>query len=70
MAHDTFRGVRPAQGFQAQGLYLPEFEHDACGVGFIAHIKAKASHKLVNSALEILEHMEHRGAVGCEPDIG
>ena len=54
----------------AQGLYLPEFERDACGVGFIANVKGKQSHKLVTNALEILENMEHRGAVGCEPDSG
>ena len=78
MAHETNRGAdrhigpgqRNQQGYPAQGLYLPEFEHDACGVGFIANIKGKASHKLVNNALEILENMEHRGAVGCEPDSG
>ncbi|HEY0008239.1 MAG TPA: hypothetical protein VGB55_05920, partial [Tepidisphaeraceae bacterium] len=54
----------------AQGLYDPQFEKDACGVGFVAHIKGKASHKLVTQGLEILENMEHRGAVGAEPDSG
>ncbi|MBC7782541.1 MAG: glutamate synthase large subunit, partial [Burkholderiales bacterium] len=54
----------------AQGLYLPEFEHDACGVGFVAHLKGKPSHKLVAQALEILENMEHRGACGCEGNSG
>src|SRR5678816_1624925 len=53
-----------------QGLYLPEFERDACGVGFVCHIKGKASHKIVDSALEMLERMNHRGACGCEPDSG
>ncbi len=53
-----------------QGLYLPEFDHDACGVGFVAHLKGKSSHKLVQSAIEILENMEHRGAVGCDPNSG
>ncbi|MGN6726888.1 MAG: hypothetical protein ACTHLZ_13285, partial [Tepidisphaeraceae bacterium] len=65
MKHHTPHGLPPAQG-----LYDPQFEHDACGVGFIAHIKGRASHKLVGQALEILENMEHRGAVGCEPDSG
>ncbi len=55
---------------QAQGLYLPEFDHDACGVGFVAHLKGKSSHKLVQSAIEILENMEHRGATGCESNSG
>ncbi|HEX8341472.1 MAG TPA: hypothetical protein VF624_11240, partial [Tepidisphaeraceae bacterium] len=54
----------------AQGLYLPEFEKDACGVGFVAHLKGKATHKLVQQGLEILENMEHRGACGCEYNSG
>ncbi|MGE5610317.1 MAG: glutamate synthase large subunit [Bacillota bacterium] len=54
----------------AQGLYDPQFEHDSCGVGFICHIKGKASHKIVTDALLILENMNHRGACGCEPDSG
>ena len=52
------------------GLYDPSFEHDACGVGFICHIKGKASNKIVVDALTILENMNHRGACGCEPDSG
>ncbi len=55
---------------KAQGLYLPEFEHDACGVGFVCHIKGKASKRIVESGLEMLERMNHRGACGCEPDSG
>ena len=43
-----------------QGLYDPRFEHDACGVGFICHIKGKASHNIVTDALEMLERMNHR----------
>jgi glutamate synthase domain-containing protein 2/glutamate synthase domain-containing protein 1/glutamate synthase domain-containing protein 3 len=54
----------------AQGLYDPSFEHDACGVGFICHIKGKASHGIVDNALTMLERMNHRGACGCEPDSG
>ena len=54
----------------AQGLYLPEYEHDACGVGFICHIKGKASNSIVDNALTMLERMNHRGACGCEPDSG
>ncbi|HQS50424.1 MAG: glutamate synthase large subunit [Sphingobacteriales bacterium 17-39-43] len=55
---------------QTQGLYDPSMEHDACGVGFIANIKGKKSHKIVSDALTILENMEHRGACGCDPDSG
>ncbi len=54
----------------AQGLYDPRFEHDACGVGFVCHIKGQSSHRIVASALEVLENMTHRGACGCEPDSG
>lgn len=53
-----------------QGLYRPEFEHDACGIGFVANIKSNKSHKIVSDALTILENMEHRGACGCEANTG
>ncbi len=55
---------------QQEGLYNPEFEHDACGVGFVAHIKGKKSHDQVRDALVMLENMEHRGACGCDPESG
>ena len=50
-----------------QGLYDPQNEHDACGVGFIVHQKGQKSHSIVADALTILENLEHRGACGCEP---
>lgn len=53
-----------------QGLYNPDFEHDACGVGFVAHIKGNKSHQHVRDALTMLENMEHRGACGCDPESG
>jgi len=53
-----------------QGLYDPQFEHDSCGVGFVVHIKGKASHKIVRNALTILTNLEHRGACGCEANTG
>lgn len=53
-----------------EGLYSPEFEHDACGIGFIAQIKSIKSHQIVSDALTILENMEHRGACGCETNTG
>jgi glutamate synthase (NADPH/NADH) large chain len=52
------------------GLYDPQFEHDSCGVGFVAHIKGKTSHDIVRNALTMLEHMDHRGACGCEQNTG
>lgn len=53
-----------------EGLYHPRFEHDSCGVGFIANIKGRKSHQLISDALTMLERMEHRGACGCEPNTG
>lgn len=53
-----------------EGLYDPQFEHDACGVGFVAHIKGVKSHQNVSDALTALENMEHRGACGCEANTG
>ncbi|MDF9393157.1 MULTISPECIES: glutamate synthase large subunit [Methylococcus] len=55
---------------QKQGLYDPRHEHDACGVGFIAHIKGKKSHDIVLQGLEILKNLTHRGAVGADPLAG
>jgi glutamate synthase domain-containing protein 2/glutamate synthase domain-containing protein 1/glutamate synthase domain-containing protein 3 len=55
---------------EAQGLYDPANEHDACGVGFIADMKGRKSHKIVADALKILENLEHRGAVGADPLAG
>jgi len=55
---------------QQQGLYDPAFEHDACGIGFVAHIKGIKSHQNIGDALTILENMEHRGASGSEQNTG
>ena len=49
------------------GLYDPRNEHDACGVGFVAHIKGTRSHRIVSQGLEILLNLDHRGAVGADP---
>jgi glutamate synthase (NADPH/NADH) large chain len=53
-----------------QGLYLPEMEHDSCGIGFVANIKGCKAHQHISDALTILENMEHRGACGCEANSG
>ena len=53
-----------------RGLYRPEFERDACGIGFVANIKGNKNHQVVSDALTILENMEHRGACGCESNTG
>jgi glutamate synthase (NADPH) large chain len=54
----------------AQGLYDPSNEHDACGVGFIAHIKGTKSHSIVEQGLLILKNLDHRGAVGADKLMG
>ena len=54
----------------AQGLYDPANEHDACGVGFVAHIKGAKSHAIVEQGLQILKNLTHRGAVGADPLAG
>ena len=53
-----------------QGLYDPQFEHDACGVGFVVDIKGRKSHEIVCQGIRILENLAHRGACGCDPLTG
>ncbi|MGZ3184983.1 MAG: glutamate synthase-related protein [Telluria sp.] len=55
---------------QAQGLYHPSNEHDACGVGFVAHIKGQKSHSIIEQGLLILKNLDHRGAVGADHLMG
>src|SRR5438105_6919307 len=55
---------------QSQGLYSASNEHDACGVGFVAHIKGEKSHAIVQQGLKILENLDHRGAVGADKLMG
>src|SRR5579885_2030555 len=55
---------------KAQGLYDPRFEHDACGVAFVAHLGAPASHEVVTRALDAVERLEHRGAAGADAGTG
>ncbi|MEO8172309.1 MAG: glutamate synthase large subunit [Sediminibacterium sp.] len=55
---------------RSEGLYDPSFEHDACGIGFVANIKGNKSHQHIADALTVLENMEHRGACGCEVNTG
>ncbi|MFC1570731.1 glutamate synthase central domain-containing protein, partial [Candidatus Omnitrophota bacterium] len=53
-----------------QGLYDPRFEHDNCGVGFVCDSKGRKSNEIIHKALEVLERMSHRGAVGADPKTG
>src|SRR5215510_15459204 len=54
----------------ASGLYDPRFEHDSCGVSFVAHMRGVASNDLVRTGLSALCNLEHRGATGAEADTG
>jgi len=54
----------------SEGLYDSSYEHDACGIGFVANIKGHKSHQHISDALTVLENMEHRGACGCEVNTG
>jgi glutamate synthase (ferredoxin) len=60
----------PAAFPSKQGLYDPRHEHDACGIGFVAHIKGQRSHGIVQQALDVLVCLDHRGARGAEPNTG
>ncbi|MGH2762188.1 MAG: glutamate synthase large subunit [Thermoleophilaceae bacterium] len=62
--------MAPAHRQAAGGLYDSRYEHDACGVAFVARLDAPASHEVVSRALWALEHLEHRGAEGADPDTG
>ena len=55
---------------EACGLYDPQMEHDACGVGFVVDIKGRKSHDIVEQALQVLVNLSHRGACGCDPETG
>ena len=52
------------------GLYRPEFEHDACGVGVVANTKGVASHDIIEKGMEVLVNLAHRGAAGADPKTG
>ncbi|MCB1997700.1 MAG: hypothetical protein KDG57_17820, partial [Rhodoferax sp.] len=54
----------------SQGLYAAQHEHDACGVGFVAHIKGQKAHSIIQQGLKILENLDHRGAVGADKLMG
>jgi glutamate synthase domain-containing protein 2/glutamate synthase domain-containing protein 1/glutamate synthase domain-containing protein 3 len=54
----------------AQGLYHPQNEHDACGMGLVASIRGEKSHEIIRKGLEVLINLTHRGAAGCDPETG
>ena len=63
--------LRVRQGLPGpQGLYDPRLEHDACGIGFVAHIKGHRSHDIIVKGIQVLINLTHRGACGCDPETG
>jgi glutamate synthase (NADPH/NADH) large chain len=63
--------IAPHYGYPPkQGLYDPAFEHDSCGVGFVANITGKRDHQIIRDADTVLRNMTHRGACGCEANTG
>jgi glutamate synthase (NADPH) large chain len=69
--NDVFTADETARRIAArEGLYAPEHEHDACGVGFVAHIKGQRSHQIIEQGLQILANLDHRGAVGADKLMG
>lgn len=62
--------MRFSQMAEAQGLYHPEFEHDACGIGLYAHIKGNRTHDIVKKGIEMLTKLDHRGGQGSDPETG
>src|SRR5579864_1885549 len=72
IAHQETRSVngKPGRLPAAQGLYDPQWEHDACGVGFVAQIGGAKSHAIIETALGVLTRLRHRGACGCDPETG
>ncbi|HXR47322.1 MAG TPA: glutamate synthase large subunit [Candidatus Limnocylindrales bacterium] len=69
-ANANVRRPAPISAPPKQGLYDPQFEHEACGVGFVVNMKGKKSHTIVRQALQVLLNLDHRGACGCEANTG
>ena len=66
----TSNPSRPTTRPGKQGLYDPQFEHDACGVGFVANLKGHKSHRILEQAIQVLKNLDHRGACGSEVNTG
>jgi glutamate synthase domain-containing protein 2/glutamate synthase domain-containing protein 1/glutamate synthase domain-containing protein 3 len=75
MKKHSSTGVRGDEGRasglpEPQGLYHPAYEHDACGIGFVASIKGQRSHEILEKGISVLINLTHRGACGCDPETG
>ncbi|MEE1210638.1 MAG: hypothetical protein U0K60_11425, partial [Parafannyhessea umbonata] len=64
------RTRRDGEGYAPQGLYRPEYEHDACGIGALASLRGERSHAMLDDALAVLMNLEHRGGKGLEKNTG
>ncbi|HZO54671.1 MAG TPA: hypothetical protein VFB63_18295, partial [Bryobacteraceae bacterium] len=53
-----------------QGLYRPQLERDACGLGFVVNVNNESSHEIITKGIQILINLTHRGACGCDPETG
>ncbi|MCV2421894.1 glutamate synthase-related protein [Paucibacter sp. DJ2R-2] len=70
MSHNAADHQAEIQDLAAHGMYRPQNEKDACGLGFVAHIKGQKAHSIVQQGLKILENLDHRGAVGADKLMG
>ncbi len=71
MTYESDEGYSGGYGLPApQGLYHPQNERDACGIGFVASIKGHRSHDIITKGIEILINLTHRGASGCDAETG
>ena len=61
---------QPLQHLARHGLYSQEYEHDACGIGFLCNMDGRKSHDVIKNGAEILFNLTHRGACGCDPETG
>src|SRR4030042_1038960 len=68
--YEITRKLRMSNYRQKTGLYDPDYEHDSCGIGFVAHIKGRKHHDIISMGIEVLEHMAHRGAEGSDSKTG
>ena len=57
-------------GVEKHGLYIPDLEHDSCGVGVVANVNGKPSHTIIEQGLTVLSNLSHRGATGSDPKTG
>ena len=67
---DSAQPTARSQPPSAEGLYDPRHEHDACGVGFVVDVEGRKSNQIVRNGIQVLEHLAHRGACGCEENTG